>query len=409
MRYLFFDIECCDGRNICEFGYVITDADFTILEKNDILINPNARFNLSNRFGQSDIKLFYPEQTYFRSPKFPTFYEQIKHMIEFPDQIVIGHAISNDAGFLLTACDNYDLTPIDFTFADSQKMYMEFANARKRTSLEAAGETLNITPPKYQHKADEDAESTMRLVAKMCEDMELSLPEFIELCPTCTGKCIDRKTSYDVAPVSVGRQVGEDGLPKPIGYEEENSMGGDNYVFFLQFLDGVKPKGKIIESRITGKSICLSMNYEFIHYKEMLSIVQLIVNHGATYRLKASLSDIFVKCKVMLEDGNEKPCTRSMYVEDAIEHGATIEIITFEELLEILGTSEAQIKEMPFPDIDSFKRKDGSHYVIGNEGKRQKPKKSRDYITKSKPNTLGDMLKAQGIDLSAMFPNDDED
>ena len=25
MRYLAFDIECCDGKHICEFGYVITE------------------------------------------------------------------------------------------------------------------------------------------------------------------------------------------------------------------------------------------------------------------------------------------------------------------------------------------------------------------------------------------------
>ena len=30
MRYLFFDIECCNGRDICEFGYVITDTEFNI-------------------------------------------------------------------------------------------------------------------------------------------------------------------------------------------------------------------------------------------------------------------------------------------------------------------------------------------------------------------------------------------
>lgn len=23
MKYLSFDIECCDGRHICEFGYVV--------------------------------------------------------------------------------------------------------------------------------------------------------------------------------------------------------------------------------------------------------------------------------------------------------------------------------------------------------------------------------------------------
>lgn len=30
MRYLAFDIECCDGKHICEFGYVITDEKYNI-------------------------------------------------------------------------------------------------------------------------------------------------------------------------------------------------------------------------------------------------------------------------------------------------------------------------------------------------------------------------------------------
>lgn len=33
MRYLAFDIECCDGKHICEFGYVITDEKFNIIKK----------------------------------------------------------------------------------------------------------------------------------------------------------------------------------------------------------------------------------------------------------------------------------------------------------------------------------------------------------------------------------------
>lgn len=27
MKYLFFDIECCDGHHICEFGYVLIEPD----------------------------------------------------------------------------------------------------------------------------------------------------------------------------------------------------------------------------------------------------------------------------------------------------------------------------------------------------------------------------------------------
>ena len=25
LRYLFFDIECCDGKHMCSFGYVVCD------------------------------------------------------------------------------------------------------------------------------------------------------------------------------------------------------------------------------------------------------------------------------------------------------------------------------------------------------------------------------------------------
>lgn len=33
MKYLFFDIECCDGNHMCSFGYVIVNNNFEILEK----------------------------------------------------------------------------------------------------------------------------------------------------------------------------------------------------------------------------------------------------------------------------------------------------------------------------------------------------------------------------------------
>lgn len=42
MRYLFFDIECSEGKSMCSFGYVLTDEKFRILEKDDILMNPEA-------------------------------------------------------------------------------------------------------------------------------------------------------------------------------------------------------------------------------------------------------------------------------------------------------------------------------------------------------------------------------
>ena len=56
MKLIFFDIECAGVHKtyakICAFGYVVCDGQFNILEKEDILINPRGRFELTNRKGE---------------------------------------------------------------------------------------------------------------------------------------------------------------------------------------------------------------------------------------------------------------------------------------------------------------------------------------------------------------------
>ena len=105
MDLLFFDIECCDGRHICEFGYVLTDMSFNVIEQGVITINPEMPFELSGRPNQRDIELFFSDAKYYMSPVFPEYYERIKGLIEAPERIVMGHAIGNDAKFLRTACE----------------------------------------------------------------------------------------------------------------------------------------------------------------------------------------------------------------------------------------------------------------------------------------------------------------
>ena len=70
MKYLIFDIECCDGKHICEFGYVLIDEDFNVLERDCITINPEHKFKLAGREKESDISLAFSEEVYYNSPKF---------------------------------------------------------------------------------------------------------------------------------------------------------------------------------------------------------------------------------------------------------------------------------------------------------------------------------------------------
>ncbi|MFA6988392.1 MAG: hypothetical protein WC185_05075 [Acholeplasmataceae bacterium] len=212
--------------------------------------------------------LYYPESVYYRSYKFPYFYNDIKELIEYPDQLIVGHAISNDAGFIRTACRRYKLAPINFKFADSQRMFLEFANIRKSISLENAGETLSVEKPKYLHKSDDDSELTMNLVKGMCKELDCNLSELIELCDSCSGKSENFEIKYDDFEKRQQKryELAKSGI--------NNMIRGRNYRMFLQFLDGVKAQGDIIESHLNGKSICLSLNYEIDNFHEMLSIVQ---------------------------------------------------------------------------------------------------------------------------------------
>ena len=90
MRYLSFDIECCDGRSICEFGYVITDESFNVIEKDCFTVNPVQPFSLLRRLKQDDMKLYFSEDEYYASPEFPEFYDRIRSLLTAPDQTVIG-------------------------------------------------------------------------------------------------------------------------------------------------------------------------------------------------------------------------------------------------------------------------------------------------------------------------------
>ena len=351
MRYLFFDIECCNGRNICEFGYVIIDDKFNILEKKDFTINPENKFNLTGRPDGRDLYLYYPESTYYRSNKFPYFYKNIKKLIEYPDQLIVGHAISSDAGFLRSACRRYNLNPINFKFADSQRMFSEFSNIRKRISLENACESLSVEKPKYLHKSDDDSELTMNLVKGMCKQLGCSLEELIELCDSCSGKSENNQITYD--DFEIRQQKRYEAAKSGVN----NTVRGRNYRMFLQFLDGVKPQGDIVESDLNGKSLCVSLNYEIGHFKEMLSLVQLLTNHNATYKMRASDNDIFVTYDARDDEGNIRHCSRLKHVNDAIVEGKDIKIISFDELLKILNVTEKELSTMPFPDANCFYKK----------------------------------------------------
>ncbi len=281
MRYVFFDIECAncfDGKGkICSFGYVITDENFQVLQKEDWLMNPRSRFYLAGRKGD-DIELAYPQSEFRRSPTFPAYYEQIRDLLTAQDQIVVGHAVSNDVKFLMDECRRYQLPHFDYAFYDTQKVYREFKEIRNQVSLDHILEDFGIEPT-CLHKSDDDALMTMWSAKALCQAKNLTLPELFATYPACAGQA-----QGGVILLSDARRY-SDGTT--------NRLRNANLRMFLGYLDALNKISPTIDCpALAGKSLLFPRTYEAEHFRQMVWICQQLALRGASYtaiRKEASL------------------------------------------------------------------------------------------------------------------------
>ena len=374
MKYLFFDIECCDGAHICEFGYVLTNDKFEILDRDFFLINPEREFNLTGRTDQRDLQLHLSEEEYYNSPLFTKYYGRIKNLIEAKDQLVIGHAISNDAGFLRTACRIYQRPPINFEFYDSQKMYSELFNNKHSISLGNAGEKLHLEKVKYLHKSDDDAFLTMTLVRSMCELMELPLEQFVLLCPTAKGESKGGKIHY------FSEDFNE--IVKALATGERWVSNSKKRKCIIKFAEKVQPQSSLISGELTGKKICFSPVFEKEKTILSLKLIQLIVNHGGKYNTKVFENQYYVKDEA---DDPEKHGTRYHHFLEVMGERQEQKVLSYDDLLAILRTSWEELENMGLPEL-------------AEEDGQKREKASYTYSTdNSKGTTIGEILATRGI------------
>ena len=120
MKYLFFDIEgaCPKLSTIATLGYVLTDENFSVIEREDILMNPASKYDwyvLKNL-------LSYTKAELAKHPKFSAHYEKIKSLLEDGETVVCGYSIVNDLKYLNSECKRYSLPPLRFSFLDVQTL-----------------------------------------------------------------------------------------------------------------------------------------------------------------------------------------------------------------------------------------------------------------------------------------------
>lgn len=358
MKYLFYDLEYATSKGgnikICEFGYVLTDEHFNIQDRGNFIIDPYiTREEWDWRVVRTILTRKVSE--YESNPSFPYYYDDIKNLIENAD-CIIGHSLSGDAKALNDDCQRYDKPSLDYDFYDIKSIFKEYSNTKKDTSVENILIALGIEGEQNTHDAETDAYNTMIELKKMLDSLGFGFEEVIQLCP----KVKDRTENYIVDSIEKARIRREQEFKDSLNGDGSNDIKkhGDNRKRFLQFLDNVKPtrSGK---GKFKGKKISISINYEEHHYKQMLNLIQMIVNEGGQVILKASLSDIFVKYDVHMEDGTLRTDSKLNYVNDANNSGANIEVIDFDELLDRLGITEEELNAMPMISFD-FLFEDGA-------------------------------------------------
>lgn len=196
MEYLFLDIECSEGKSICSFGYVLTDALFNVIEKRDILINPQSYFHTGpwkkkDKEADEDegIKLAYPVSEFKSQENFPGFYDEIKKIVTTKGRKVVGFSIGNDARFINYACCRYHMPCFNFSFIDVQSICQGIFDEKNQIALEKmiAEYEVNIdglTP----HKSSDDAHITLLVAEAMCKRERKTLEQLAAEHPKSCGE-----------------------------------------------------------------------------------------------------------------------------------------------------------------------------------------------------------------------------
>ena len=379
MKYLFFDIECanCNDRRgkIYSFGYIIADEGLNVIaDEKDIVMNPDV-----DKWDWYVLKniLAYSKKDVESKSKFNKHYNKIKRLLEDEETIVCGFSVKDDVGYILDECERYKLEPIKINFFDIQRLEAKISSSDNKGLSEAYIEWCKQLPL-GAHRSDIDARFTLELAKEICKKQKKTLQEFILEDESLSGKTDGFKYGFndeqhETRDERFERKEAErllrfTGRKDKSGFRELKEeckdyilKGSKNNLLFLRHMENVKPRTDR-EQTLLGKRISISLNYEAYNFTNMMKIVQLICDCGGEYVKKASTADIFVKYH-LIEDGEERRCSKYEFVQEEINKGKQIQVIEFEDFLKLLDFTEEKLKELPIEDYE---------YLMDEKYKREK-------------------------------------
>ncbi len=286
MNYLFFDIECAgvfkSVAKICAFGYCLTDEQFNILEKEDLLINPKGGFHLTDRKGEQGLVLPYKYEEFKKYPDFLERKDKIYSLLQDENTLVVGHATMNDVKYLNFESKRFNLPSFRFRFADTQFLYMNTIGVFSRQfALGTIAKELGVqfTP----HRAVDDAYATMKIAEAICRFEGLTLPETLRKYEIQTG----RIENYEITQsTSAAFQSHLEEVARKKEARENNRRA------FRLALDKEKKK-RNKAGKLAGKSVCFSHPLE-VELERSVPLLKASLLSGLYITGKAEDCDFYV-------------------------------------------------------------------------------------------------------------------
>lgn len=396
MNYLFFDLEMVGSCNyICEFGYVVTNENFEIIETDNLIINPKISKYYWNKFVVDKI-LTRSISEYESSYDFKYYYPKIISLLKQADRI-IGHTTSSDVIALNGELERYEYQPYDFKFYDIKELYKKYKNIHRNISLDEMTNELDIKGKDQNiHDAKADATNTMLCLKQMLLKLNITLDEIIK-----EETSFNDETNDFVIKSLYEHEIRRENEEKFLlsvsdGTNFLDSEHRHNRTMFSIFIKNVKPKKKKGTNKLKGKKVSISSFYTKNHYRQLLNLIQIILNEGGTFENESTKANLFVKYDLENEDGIEDH--KLKFVLQANEKGSKIEIITLVDFLKILCIDEEKLDSLPFPSFDFLYNSKAiiPNPMIKKAIKRELEKKTEEdlksYNKKNTKVTLGDMF-----------------
>lgn len=194
MKLIAFDIEACNRYvpgSIFSIGVIESNYQFDVLNRYNILINPETKFVTKFR---KPIDFNIDRSSLKCEKNFVALYPALKELFD-SDALFLAHSITNDIRMLNLACKRYRLPSFKFKFICSQILYSIYSNTPDGIGLDSAAEL--ISENFVHHLADEDALLSLKLVQYICKTQGVSLEELLNLYEVIFGSV----SRFDIKPM----------------------------------------------------------------------------------------------------------------------------------------------------------------------------------------------------------------